>query len=243
MIETDVSKLVEEQKLMKQNLIVAVTVFLIYICFTINTPANAANVIQIPINNPGFEDPFLKVKDEFTLETPTNWTMYNPDGLIPQKPTDSTSYLGVTNAFPRSAFYNQHAPEGRNIGSVYLIQKSGSGIAGLEQTLDATLEPNTKYTLMVDIGNAADSFKDISLAVFPGYCVELLAGDTVLAADENTISIEEGGFKTSTVTFTTKPNTPLLGQKLGIRLINLLQSSSANIDFDNVRLTAQPTNI
>ncbi len=228
---------------MKRNLIVAAVVLLISICFGINTTAKAAGATLIPIKNAGFEDPFLKVKDDYTVDTPPGWTTYNPHGLIPQKPTVSTSYIGVTNATPTSAFYDQKAPEGRNFGSVYLTQELGSGIAGLEQTLDAVLEPNTNYTLRVDIGNSADGYKDISLGGFSGYRVELLAGSTVLAADDNTAYIEDGKFKTSTLTFTAKPDSPYLGHKLGIRLINLLQSLSGNADFDNVRLTAERAEI
>ena len=228
---------------MKRKLIIGAFVFLISICLGISASANAASATSIPVKNAGFEDPFLKIKDDFTIETPSGWTLYNPDGLIPEKPTVSTSYIGVTNATPTSAFYDQKAPEGRNFGSVYLTQELGSGIAGLEQTLDAVLEPNTNYTLRVDIGNSVDGYKDISLGGFSGYRVELLAGRTVLAADDNTVYIEDGKFKTSTLTFTAKPDSPYLGHKLGIRLINLLQSLSGNADFDNVRLTAERAEI
>ncbi|TBR57112.1 hypothetical protein B4U84_27205 [Westiellopsis prolifica IICB1] len=223
---------------MKLKSIVAV-VFLIFICLGINTPANATGAVSIPIKNAGFEDPFLEVKDYYTVNTPPGWSTYDPNGLIPEQPTVQTSYVGVTNATPSSAFYDQKVPEGRNMGSVYLAHEPGSGIAGLEQTLDTVLESNKNYTLLVDIGNSADGYKDISLADFPGYRVELLAGDKVIAVDHNSVYIKEGEFKTSMIKFTAKPDSPYLGQKLGIRLINSLQTLSGNIDFDNVRLSVE----
>ncbi len=228
---------------MKRHLIIAAVVLLLYICLGINTPpANAAGAISIPIKNAGFEEAALEVEGDFTIDTPPGWTTYNPDGLIPAKRTKWTSNNGVGHVGQNEGqlFYNQKPPEGENIAFVYLAQKPGSGIAGLEQTLDAVLEPNTNYTLIVDIGNFGGVFKGGSFAGFPGYRVELLAGGTVLAADDNTVHIKDKEFKTSTVTFTAKPNNPYLGQKLGIRLINLLQGTFSGLDFDNVRLTAEP---
>lgn len=224
---------------MKRKLIIGAVVLLISIFFRINIPASAA-ATSISIKNAGFEDPFLKIKDDFTIETPSDWTLYNPDGLIPKNPTKWTSNMGVGNTAPNSSFYDHKTPEGRNIGYVYLAQEPGSGIGGLFQTTDAVLEPDTKYTLKVDLGNIGGTFEGISLAGYPGYRVELLAGDTVMAADHNNLYIKDGTFGTSTVTFTATPDSPYLGQKLGIRLINLLQGSFAGTDFDNVRLTAQP---
>nr|AIJ28537.1 HpiU3 [Fischerella sp. ATCC 43239] len=226
---------------MKRNLIVAAIVLLIYICSGINTPANAAVTTSIPIKNPGFEEPILKVEGDYTIDAPPGWTTYNPNGLIPEKRTKWTSNNGVGHVGPNygQLFYNQQLPEGKNIGFIYLAQKAGSGIAGFEQTLDAVLEPNTSYKLIVDIGNFGGMFKGVSFAGFPGYRVELLAGDTVLAADHNNLYIKDGEFKTSTVTFTSAANNPYLGQKLGIRLINLLQGKFSGLDFDNVRLITE----
>ncbi|MBD2247776.1 hypothetical protein [Nostoc sp. FACHB-888] len=241
---------------MKRNLIVAAVVFLIYICLGMNTPANALGAKLIPIKNAGFEEPIVKVEDDYTIETPLGWTTYNPNGLIPAKRKKWTSSLGsiassnfsstgVGNPAP-SHYYFGEAQEGENVGIVFLPLPLGSGIAGLEQTLDAVLEPNTKYTLTVDIGNTGGDVEGLSLhAGFPGYRVELLAGNTVLAADHNNLYIKERTFKTSTVTFTTTPECPYLGEKLGIRLINLLQGSPwlADTDFDNVRLTTEPVKL
>lgn len=202
------------------------------------------NSYIIPIQNPGFEDPVLP-DGSFTLQPATGWTAYNPDGLFPANPQINESTITSNiNAFnPSSYFYPNEAPEGENVGNVSLIQAPGSGIAGLAQTLDAVLVANTKYTLTVDVGSARGYFLSFDLTGSPGYRIELLAGDTVLAADNNSIFINDGTFETSTVTFTATSNNPYLGQKLGIRLINILQSPGVEVDFDDVRLEAQSIDV
>nr|AHI58818.1 WelU2 [Hapalosiphon welwitschii UTEX B 1830] len=224
---------------MKRNLMIAAVVLLVYIFFGTNISANAAGATLITIKNPGFEDTVIS-EDEVKFELPPGWQPYNPDSLLSLNPTTMWD-SSVTSGNPTPNYYPEEAPEGQNVGVVYLAQAPGSGIAGLEQKLDAVLKPNTKYTLKVDVGNVGGSFEGFSLAGFPGYRVELLAGDAVIAADHNNVYIKDGTFNTSTVTFTATPDNPYLGQKLGIRLINLLHGPLANVDFDNVRLTAEPT--
>jgi hypothetical protein len=66
-----------------------------------------------------------------------------------------------------------------------------------------------------------DVFGFFDLDGFPGYRVELLAGDTVGAADDNLLfgSILEGEFRTSTVDVQIGATHVALGQPLG--LVNL----------------------
>ncbi|OKH29819.1 hypothetical protein NIES2101_42980 [Calothrix sp. HK-06] len=201
------------------------------------------NSYIVPIQNPGFEDPILP-DGGFTLQPPIGWVAYNPDGLFPANSqiNESTITSNIDAFNPSSYFYFNEAPEGENVGNVSLIQAPGSGIAGLAQTLDSVLVANTKYTLTVDVGSAKSKFLSFDLTGSPGYRVELLAGDTVLSADNNSIIINDGTFETSTVTFTATSENPYLGQKLGIRLINILQSSGVEISFDDVRLEAQSVN-
>ena len=116
----------------------------------------------------------------------------------------------------------------------------------MEQTLTATLEANTTYELLVDIGNIATgtavSGETFPLEGLPGYRVELLAGGTVIASDDNSLagSIPEGAFGESVITFNPGDANPQLGQPLGIRLINLNQTAGVpagndlEVDFDNV---------
>ncbi|HAJ60212.1 MAG TPA: hypothetical protein DCP31_13920, partial [Cyanobacteria bacterium UBA8543] len=102
-----------------------------------------------------------------------------------------------------------------------------TGFAGLSQTPDVLLAPNTQYTLEVEVGNAAGSFQGFDLIGFSGYW-----------ADNNTFSIAEGTLGTSTVTYNSTANDPLLGEAPETRLINLLESPGLEVSFDNVQLRA-----
>ena len=118
------------------------------------------------------------------------------------------------------------------------------------QTLSATLQANTNYSLQVAIGNIASATSSngtfFDLDGFPGYRVDLLAGGVVIADNNNSLagSIPEGQFGTSTVAFSTGAAPAQLGQPLGIRLVNLnivdllFTDSDLEVDFDNVNLSA-----
>ncbi|MDJ0534803.1 MAG: hypothetical protein QNJ70_20370 [Xenococcaceae cyanobacterium MO_207.B15] len=189
----------------------------VFLSLVINiAPAKAAS---IAISNAGFEDPNLEgvepiVGNEiFTFETPPGWELYDPSGLIPTDTNLSTSYPGVWN--PSSDFFTGEAPEGENIGAIFLNQTPGSGVVGLSQTLTDTLQANTQYTLQLEVGNPGSPF----FADFPGYKIQLLAGDSVIAEDNNTLNIAEGDFSTSTIIYSTSSNDFNLGQPLQIRLL------------------------
>lgn len=197
------------------------------------------NESLIPINNAGFELTVLP-DGGYTLEPPPGWIAYNPDGLLPAireiSPENITSNIDTFN--PTANFFNQ-VPEGENIANISLIQSPGSGIAGLTQTLDAVVAANTKYTLTVDVGSAAGNFFGFDLTGSPGYRVELLAGDEAIAVDNNSLTLEDGKFTTTTVTYTAAVGESILGKNLGIRLVNLLNGGGVEVDFDNVQLKAE----
>jgi hypothetical protein len=106
------------------------------------------------------------------------------------------------------------------------------------------------------VGNFRDSPGGFDFNGFPGYRVDLFAIDplaldpimdiTVLSSDNNTLTIAEGAFETSTVMFTTGASHPNAGESLGIRLVNLNEPATlANpngdgieVNFDNVQLEA-----
>lgn len=203
-------------------------------------PARAAS---IAIANSGFENPDLTnvepiVGDEvFTFETPPSWQLYDPSGLIPANTNLDTSYLGVWN--PSSAFFPEDVPEGENIGAIFLNQTPGSSVVGFSQTLSASLEANTQYNLQVAVGNPGSDL----FAGFPGYAVQLLAGDTVIAQDNNTLEISEGGFSTSTLVYSTSVEEPNIGQPLQIRLLNTLENDGLEVNFDDVELSTASTSV
>ena len=212
---------------------------------------------DVTVINAGFEDisgetPF----NEFTFGPLPGWDLYDPGNVTsggdgPQyyigtlTPGEVPSQPGVIQNFPGGA------AEGQRVGIAFNFDGSGDGGEyGLEQTLTATLEANTTYSLSVEIGNIATgtavSGQTFFLDGLPGYRVELLAGGTVIGSDDSSLtgSISEGEFGTSTVTFDAGPSHPQLGQTLGIRLINLNQTAGVpagndlEVDFDDVRLTA-----
>ncbi|MGK7903140.1 MAG: calcium-binding protein [Hormoscilla sp.] len=204
-------------------------------------PVNPDDRPNITIENAGFEAIALPDGD-FTIEPPPGWELYNPDGLVPETVTDTTSTVGTFDA--GTVNYPEEAPEGENGGYVFLLDEPGSGVAGLTQTLDTRLAPNRRYTLQVEVGNTGGTETgdelEFNFAGFPGYRVELLAGEEVLAVDDNSLTIEEGTFATSTVTFTATADNPLLGENLSIRLINILEGPGIEVDFDRVQLTSAP---
>ncbi len=209
--------------------------------YAIAIPAVEAATIEII--NSGFEEPSLAglepiVGEEiFTFTTPPGWQLYDPQGLIPTETNLATSYPGVWN--PSSAFFAEEAPEGENIGAIFLNRSPGSGVVGLSQTLADTLQANTEYTLQVAVGNPGSDF----FAGFPGYRLEILAGETIIAEDDNTVTIAEGEFETVTLSFATTNQESNLGQPLQIRLLNTLESDGLEVNFDDVQLSANSVSL
>jgi hypothetical protein len=173
------------------------------------TPGRAA---VIPITNAGFEDT-PQLPGAFTVVPPPGWALFNPSGM-PEE------YI-TTGVFNPSGFgyYTAPTPEGINVGFV-----AGSPFLavpapiGLTQVLSTNLQPFTLYTLQVAIGDPL-SAGGFDLAGFPGYKVQLLAGGTVLAEDDNSLfgTFPEGTFAESSVLFTTGASHLNLGDPLEIR--------------------------
>ena len=184
----------------------------------------------IPIENAGFENPKL-ADNESSLFAP-GWDLYNPNGLPPE------NIHGCWN--PPIEAYPNEAPEGENIAWVWWCFVEEDAILGLSQTLKATLQANTTYTLTVRVGNSLPFDGLPELEGFPGYRIELLAGGTVLAVDDNSQVIIEGDTGLSSTKYSAGPDDPNIGLALSIRLINLLDDLGAEVDFDDVMLTADP---
>jgi hypothetical protein len=179
----------------------------------------ALTLTTVSIVNPGFEAPVL-VDGDYTLDF-TNCPGWSD--------VDEQTAGGVWNpGLPGTAFpgYGGNAPEGQNIA---YVNKSG-----IKQVLTKkTFAVDTTYTLTVKVGNT-DGFD------WTGYKVQLLAGETVIAEDDNTVTIATGTFGTSTVTYTyDSGDSALLGQALQIRLLCRPGESVVEADFDDVQLTAE----
>lgn len=219
---------------------------------------------SIPMVNPGFEDISGEfIFNEFTFGPPNGWSLHDPnnvtslgDGpifylgtLMPFEP-DPVGMPGVYGGFFAGA------PEGQRVAIAFNFAGSdGQGEYGIVQALPAVLEPNSTYTLTVEVGNIASvtalNGQFFNLDGFPGYRVDLLAGGVIVAQDNNSLagSIPDGEFDTSTVVLTTSRFHPQIGGPLAIRLVNLnildatAPAADLEVDFDNVQLDASPATV
>jgi len=181
----------------------------------------------------------------------TGWLEFDTNGLL----DGGANSVGGLNLPPGSVFFPGGAPEGEHAALIFLLTTTGQGAVGLRQVLDATLQPNTTYTLSVQVGDIAsgvgpppcDVFGEFNLDGFPGYQVQLLAGGVEITEDDNTLAgvLDDGLFALSTREAVIGNSHPQLGTPLEIRLINLNEADTPEnpgieVDFDDVRLTAQP---
>jgi hypothetical protein len=207
--------------------------------FALAATVAAATAEPIPLVNPSFEAQNAP-PGQFVGGTnfaTTGWSVYNTIAPNTQR------YFGIVN--PTSTqLYLDPAPDGANVGVVFLQNTTGLAEAGLQQTTTATLQPNSRYTLRVDVGNMAfdpnPPQNQFNFNGFPGYRIDLLAGTTVIASDNNTLLPDEGRFLLSTVNFETGPTHAQLDQLLTIRLVNL-NGPGIEVNFDRVRFDVVPT--
>lgn len=218
---------------------------------------NLAKADMITVLNAGFEDISGGIIfNEFSFGAPNGWNLHNPSNTAGAG-AGPNYYIGtLTPSATRNPteFFTFGAPQGQRVGIAFnFAGVGGGGEYGFSQTLAATLQANTAYTLNVDIGNigsgTAVNGDFFNLSGFPGYRIDLLAGGVVIAQDLNSLggTIPEATFATSTVTFQTGSFHSQLNQSLGIRLVNLNRIDTTNastlsadleVDFDNVQLFA-----
>ncbi|MBS0659522.1 MAG: hypothetical protein JSR82_14870 [Verrucomicrobia bacterium] len=200
--------------------------------FLLLVTAGSLGAQSLTIRNFSFEIPVTPAGTFIAgpASPPTGWSVFGS--------TSITRAVGVLNP-ATTTLYTQPVPHGSNVAVVFLM--SGGGPAGLEQTLTDVLALNTTYTLSLQIGNIANDpnppHNSFDFTGFPGYRVELLAGGTLLAFDQNSVLPAEGAFLPTSFEFTTGPSHPQVGQPLQIRLINL-NGAGIEVNFDDVQLVA-----
>ena len=191
--------------------------------FVLSATAGAAILVQ----NPGFEDPVL-AEDDWTWLNVPGWAQVGPDSIGVWNVTDAD-------------FDPVIAPEGENVA--YTEYAPDGSANGLSQILTETLAADTDYTLTVEVGNSWAYY-------WSGYSVQLLAGGTVIAEDNNTLWPGYMTWATSTVEYTyDAAASALVGQPLEIRLLNLgldmdaAEPSVVGVEFDNVVLVPEPATL
>jgi len=196
------------------------TILAVVATFVLSVSAGAG---VVPIANFSFEDPVLAEDDYTWLEVP-GWTQVGPDSI------------GVWHVTAND-FEPVIAPDGVNVA--YTENEVGA-VSGLAQVLRERFAADMDYTLTVEVGNSWYYY-------WSGYRVELLAGGTVIASDDNTLRPDYKAWATSIVEYEFDPaDAALVGQPLEIRLLNLGMDMDAGgesvvgVEFDNVRLTGIP---
>jgi hypothetical protein len=196
----------------------------------VSAMAPVGRAALINVTNPGFESPALADGTFNTTVLPTGWSSYGYVDVFAGRD------LGVLNP-ATTVLYAEPVPEGSNVGVVFLLT-GGPTESGLRQTLSDTLQVGMTYTLSVQVGNIAPDGGSFNFTGFPGYRVDLMAGDQVIAFDNNTLLPGEGRFLQSTVTAAIGASHPAAGLPLGIRLVSLDGPTGIEVNFDDVRLEA-----
>lgn len=179
----------------------------------------------LEIQNPGFEEPALE-DGGFVTSIP-GWNRHDPNGVNP--------LTGVWN--PIIGLDYDAKCEQKNAAFVEIGQ--GGPAAGIRQQLTAVLEENTRYEFAVCVGNTSGQFEPEFLG-FPGYRVELLAGNRLLVADIGSVQPAEGLFERFSLFYTTSTADPNVGEPLEVRLLNRRAGPGLTLDFDDVRIEATP---
>ncbi|MGB0370202.1 MAG: dienelactone hydrolase family protein [Opitutales bacterium] len=224
------------------------------LCVAASVCLNVSHAAPLAILNSGFENdtmPDLSPIPDNTFRvdpgTPSDWDPYDPNALL----NGNNLSIGLINP-TGSDFFPGGAPEGSLAAIIYLDGAFGQGEVGIQQTLGDTLELKTRYTLQVDVGNIASGQGSVSSADggnnfynlngFPGYRIDLMAGDVVLASDTGA-EISEGLWETREIVYDVGDAHPQEGGALTIRLVNLNIADTPDpgieVDFDDVRLDAE----
>jgi len=183
--------------------------------------AGTANAAPITVTNHGFENPAYGSPGDSGFNH-TGWTDLNGGNAGTGRTT--------------TAQYPGGIPEGVNYALFNLTADT------LGQTLAATLQADTIYTLTVATGWRAD-LPGLGYPNYPGYRIELWAGGTMLGFDADTTrggtgtGPAAGTWKDVTATYTSPSS--VTADALEIRLLagNAVNGGTAiQTNYDNVRL-------
>jgi hypothetical protein len=192
-------------------------------------PAAAA---PIAVQNASFESPAQAAMGDFESVLPPGWALYDPGGIASED-----ADVGVW--WPEGFFdYASGAQDGLQVGYVYVDLPVGTGVLGLRQALPATLQPDHRYSFEAYVGDPTDN-SNAGFSGFPGYAVELWAGDDLVARDDDSTTAE-GQLRPARATAPVGSVHPGLGAPLEIRLVNANAAAGIEVDFDLVSVDASP---
>jgi len=203
------------------------------------------------------------VSNEFTFGPLLGWDLYEETVNLTNGGAGPSFYIGTltpqldSNTPEPDDFINfpAGAADGIRVGIAFNFDNTrDTGAHGLQQTTSHTFAADTAYTLQVEIGNIASGQSlgsgFFNLDGFPGYRIALMANGVEIEMDSTSAgTITEGGFATASLTYVTGSTGGVIGQTIGIRLVNLNDSNSntdvpagndVEVDFDNIRLDAVP---
>jgi hypothetical protein len=182
---------------------------------------------SIAITNPGFETPAT-----LSSTTPNGWTVTDAGSYNPYEPGGGNAYYAGANPTSDPANGGSGYPGigGENLAYVF----KADGV--LSQTLTATFQADTSYTLSIFELNRNGT----SAAGWLGSEIELLAGSTVIASATDTVGPTAGTAQLQTVTLANSDAfSGLFGQHLSIVIeaAKPLTLSGQATDWDSVALT------
>lgn len=195
----------------------------------------AGGPIPIFVDNPSFESPTL------------------PDGDLSAGPgnfgnwifaSSAETFLGVFNppeeSYPDAA--GGETPLGADgSNAAYLFNNDQGGppeFVEATQALSQFVEPGTDYVLRVAIGKFLPGQPFVPSS-FGGYRIELRAGSTVIAVDEDSVDPPVGAFTDAMAGVTADAIDPtLIGQRLSVRLTLPSDQAPRSTHFDNVRVAS-----
>ena len=157
--------------------------------------------------------------------TVDNWSFESSSGIEGSGPT-GTWYKGDITGWKHSGdinwgiwkpsdVYTMGVPEGEYIGFL----NAGS----IWQETTHKIEANNVFSLSLDIGNRSDR-------AFPGFSVNLLAGNTILGS--SSVMPGEGLFSNLMLSYTALAGDPNIGSLLGIKIVS--GGSGSQLNFDNL---------
>jgi HpiC1 cyclase len=147
-------------------------------------------------------------------------------GALPNWTAAGTTNNGSAGAY--SPTTNTPWWDGKNIGYIYVY---APGAVSLSQTLSATLQNNTTYTLSAVIGQ------------FPtylfNYALQLWAGNTLLATSSKLVGTSSFVSATDMATYSSGSNNSQAGQPLTIVIaVTGTAQGNSGVFFDSISLTA-----